>query len=378
MSKKRSLFCILLSFILVFQTGILTHAASDVAVTGHVVPIDAETYANAHYREALEVIKQYQQYYQVSNTELEDAKLGIPFVIYEPEKPVQDEIYYYPILDAQDNVILIMSIMGTTKGWNLSVSEEWVDSLKKVGSITSDFIFYKLGDNLYAENAQRRLIISGQIGSKANISSFQYETFQNKKRSISEINTRFVKVDTQNIKITKSNQYDTYAPDFSTSTSSSKICALYNEQGQGPYGLFWAASVATICNYLMGTNLTAINIADRMGIGYDDGGGLNDAQLALKSYGLLYNNVLDAQNRMSWSNLKSNIDYKYPVYVSAKTPDSGHAVTAYGYLVAAGTNYVVLWNSGTESSITATFKSSGTTFTYNNDTYTWTYSISRY
>lgn len=245
-----------------------------------------------------------------------------------------------------------------------------------MGDITTDVVFYKTGDILYAENEQRSYIIAGGVDSGT--SSFQRESYESKKQDISGINTRFVKVNTENIEITEDNQYDTYTPGFSTSTSSQKICSLYNKQGQGSYGLCWAASVATICNYLNGTNVTAKNVADKMGIGYNEGGGLYDAQLALSKYGVQYNNVLDAQNRMSWSNLKTNIDNKYPVYVSAKTSESGHAVTAYGYLVAAGTNYVVLWNSGTQKSITATFKSSGTTFTYNNDTYTWKYSISKY
>lgn len=376
MRKKHRLLGILLAFIMVFQMAMLAHATSSVTKADCVVPADAEAYANAHYREALQVVEEFQDTYEVSDSELENAKLGSPFVIYEPDKSVQDEIYYYPILDSQDNIILLMCIMGTTQGWNLSISEEWVDGLQQVGDITTDVVFYKTGDILYAENEQRSYIIAGGVDSGT--SSFQRESYESKKQDISGINTRFVKVNTENIEITEDNQYDTYTPGFSTSTSSQKICSLYNKQGQGSYGLCWAASVATICNYLNGTNVTAKNVADKMGIGYNEGGGLYDAQLALSKYGVQYNNVLDAQNRMSWSNLKTNIDNKYPVYVSAKTSESGHAVTAYGYLVAAGTNYVVLWNSGTQKSITATFKSSGTTFTYNNDTYTWKYSISKY
>lgn len=376
MRKKHRLLGILLAFIMVFQMAMLAHATSSVTKADCVVPADAEAYANAHYRGALQVVEEFQDAYEVSDSELEGAKLGCPFVIYEPDKSVQDEIYYYPILDSQDNIILLMCIMGTTQGWNLSISEEWVDGLQQVGDITTDVVFYKTGDILYAENEQRSYIIAGGVDSGT--SSFQRESYESKKQDISGINTRFVKVNTENIEITEDNQYDTYTPGFSTSTSSQKICSLYNKQGQGSYGLCWAASVATICNYLNGTNVTAKNVADKMGIGYNEGGGLYDAQLALSKYGVQYNNVLDAQNRMSWSNLKTNIDNKYPVYVSAKTSESGHAVTAYGYLVAAGTNYVVLWNSGTQKSITATFKSSGTTFTYNNDTYTWKYSISKY
>lgn len=382
MRKKYSLLGILLAFIMVFQMSMLAYAAASVIKADCVVPADAEAYANAHYRGALQVVEEFQDAYEVSDSELEGAKLGCPFVIYEPEKSVQDEIYYYPILDAQDNIVLLMSIMGTTQGWNLSISEEWVDGLQQMGDITTDVVFYKTGDVLYAENKRGSYVIAGEV--EHGIRSFQCESYESKKQHISEINTRFVKADTENIELSDTNRYDGYAPAFSTSTSSSKICALYNKQLQGSYNLCWAASVATICNYLNGTNVTAKNVADKMGIGYNTGAGLYEAQAALSRYGVTYNNYnasLNAQNRMSWNELKTNINNKYPVYVAAKPNDPkrlGHAVTAYGYSVAAGSSYVVMWNSGSGASMTLEFKATGTTFAYDNDTYTWTYSVSKY
>lgn len=80
--------------------------------------------------------------------------------------------------------------------------------------------------------------------------------------------------------------------------------------------------------------------------------------------------------------LKINIDSKCPVYVSAKSLENGHAVTAYGYTVTAGTRYVNFWNSGLNGgdgdSVVVAFKESGTTFSYGNETYTWMDSVSEY
>lgn len=71
---------------------------------------------------------------------------------------------------------------------------------------------------------------------------------------------------------------------------------------------------------------------------------------------------------------------KYPVYVSAKSSDSGHAVVAYGFNVAAGTPYVAMWNpsvnGGKGDSISAEF-SERTAFVYSNKTYVWTYPVSK-
>ena len=88
---------------------------------------------------------------------------------------------------------------------------------------------------------------------------------------------------------------------------------------------------------------------------------------------------------MSWTKLKQNINCKFPVYVSAKSSDSGHALTAFGYTVAAGEKYVTFWNSGIRKSngaygdiMSAKYLSNGTTFNYASKTFTWKYSLSKY
>lgn len=119
-----------------------------------------------------------------------------------------------------------------------------------------------------------------------------------------------------------------------------------------------------------------------MNIGYNEGAGVYNAQQAMKAYGVSYNNLNDTAYRMSWTELKNNISGKYPVYVSAKSSKNGHAVVAYGFTVAAGKPYVVMWNPGVNSgkgdSISAAFSESGTAFAYSNETFVWTYSVSRY
>lgn len=65
-------------------------------------------------------------------------------------------------------------------------------------------------------------------------------------------------------------------------------------------------SVNGNCNYLNGSNITAKNVADKMNIGYNEGAGLYDAQLAMNAYGVIYNNFnYNTAYRMSWSALKT-------------------------------------------------------------------------
>lgn len=345
------------------------------------IPTDATIYAQQHYKELVEAVKMHNEDYNVQEIQYNDVSLGVPFVIYELDTEVQDEIYYYPILGTDGNIILLMCVIGTTEGWNLSASEEWVNELNKIGGIKSDLVFYKLGENLWAEDDKDIYEI---IGDKNLFAEYSVSRgYLEEKEKYSKENTIFKKTDINKITITSKNRKDTYTPAFSSSTTSSKICSLYNSKGQGNYGLCWAATVATICNYRKGTNLSASTIADGMNIGYGDGANIYEAQQALKNNGVQYNSVYGNSNtKMPWSVLKANIDNKYPIYVSAKATNSGHAVTAYGYTIAAGMKYIVLWNSGINggkgSPITVSFYEDGTSFSYNNTTYTWTYSVSQY
>ena len=112
---------------------------------------------------------------------------------------------------------------------------------------------------------------------------------------------------------------------------------MFNQQGQGKYGLCWAASVATIVNYRNGTAYTAKNVADRMGIEYNTGGTLENASLALNLYG----------------------------------------VACFGYKVNNQKKYVYFWNPGTQSTSIVLYKTAGTTFSYNNSVWTWKYTAAR-
>jgi len=120
---------------------------------------------------AVDVVKSYQENYNITASQLKAVQLGSPSVIYELNKSVQDEIYYFPLLDSNKNIILLMSVIGTTTGWSLSASDQWVNDLKKLGNITSDYIFYKSGDNLAAESQNAEYTVTGTADSKINFFS---------------------------------------------------------------------------------------------------------------------------------------------------------------------------------------------------------------
>lgn len=179
---------------------------------------------------------------------------------------------------------------------------------------------------------------------------------------------------------------ESYIPKFSTNTSNSFSCfktmKLYNAKGQGNYGMCWAASVATIVNYLKGSNITAKQVCNKMGIGYNEGGTINDKQKALKKYSINYNHI--NQSTISWSKVKSNVNNKKPIAISASA-NSGknwHAVTIIGYQNYKVNDYIVIWNSGLNGgnggSQVIYYYNKYTTFQYGGSLYTWVKTLSYY
>ena len=60
-----------------------------------------------------------------------------------------------------------MNVIGTTTGWCVSFSDEWVDELQKLDVLTSDDNIFKSGDVLYVGN---NISVNS---SSANISNLQ-------------------------------------------------------------------------------------------------------------------------------------------------------------------------------------------------------------
>jgi hypothetical protein len=169
--------------------------------------------------------------------------------------------------------------------------------------------------------------------------------------------------------------------EFNSKIKHKKATDLYNSQGQGAFGRCWAASMATILNYLNGTDITAANVCDAMNIGYNTGASIDVAMNAMALYSsspyiyLLY-------DQTSFFEVEVNLDIKKPMYLSTvDTNDSskGHAVALTGY-VSDLWNSIVLWNPGLNNGLGGAqivdYVISGTTFAYNNTVYRWRYTLS--
>ncbi len=334
---------------------------SDSRITKNIterIPKSATQFVHQNYKEIIDVVMLHIDQFNVESSNLIDLKLGNPYVIYDLDIDKQDEIYFYPVLK-DHTVVLVISIMGTTNGWNLSANEDMVSKLNKISYDKMDYIFYESNGNIVAENSEVFSVLSGQENQLCH--NFKSFDFNHKIELISSRIKEFVKTDTS-IKI-----------DPNIKHLEKATLTLYNQQGQGSYGMCWAASVATIINYLKRTNITAMNVCDREGVGYDEGGDISLKQKALLDYGIYYDYVLYRQ--ASWSEITKNIDNGKPLAASSHySSERFHAVTIYGYQMFSTNDYITIWNSGLNSGAGGSqiiyYNPLGSTFDYGNATYT--------
>ena len=340
------------------------------------IPDAATNLVEQQLESIIDVSKDLSEELRIDANDLEKVSIGTPYIVYDVADTVQDEIYHYPIINENDgSVVLMVDVMGTTDGWHYDISTEHVSDLNDIDYAKQDYIFYGTDGNIVAENADTREQFAG-CDSKREIKEFESSGFCDKVEAISERVDSLQKTDTD-IQIEEGINA-TYTPQVvDVEVGIGKKCELYNRQTQGGLGLCWAASIATIANYLNGTNYTPIQIADAEGIEYDAGADNTKALKAMHDFGVPYNTI---GTTLSWSDIVSKISLKTPIYIVSRRVGGAHATVIYGYKYKDGTQYLAMWNPGT-AQVGATeviaFNSDSTTFSYAGSTYTWRESIYR-
>lgn len=102
---------------------------------------------------------------------------------------------------------------------------------------------------------------------------------------------------------------------------------------QSKFNICWAASIACIVNYLKGTNLTALEVAQSNGANLNDGLTPERQETILRKYGVSYTY---ANKFPANSVILRNIKAGYPIKAGFQSNGSYHAVVVYGVNLPAG------------------------------------------
>ena len=334
------------------------------------VPEQATLYVESELDSIMLMVKHWAEAMNIDKEKLGEVYVGEPYFICDLDTNESDEIYYYPIiLSKTDQIVCVVSLLGTIDGWTYSVDTEMVELLEDVDYTENQTIFYESDDCIFADNCESVESLNN-IGN-AECENFSEKTLDEKVDVIYEKMQNVQKIDTD---VQVESNLEAYTPGY-TKDAKSNFLTLHNPQGQGTLPICWAASVATIVNYIKGKNISAKAVCRKEKTGYK-GAGIDTKKKALSDYGVKYNKNRDYQ--IGWTTIKSNIDAKKPIAVSSFTSDGerGHAVTAYAYFSVGTGKYVAIWNSGNNSIQTFKYQKTGSCYSYNNATFIWKATLS--
>lgn len=305
--------------------------------------------------------------------------LGTPFVIYDADKNQQEEEFFYPVIDIiTDKVVLVINVLGTTTGWQHSISTEYVEALNAVNWPKNNCVFFEKNDKVSIK-VEDPDVVEGGIVEK--VSSQELERVGEQITSSIFLH----KIGVEENKDSFKNIPTAYIPTV-TDELGSYYCNLENAQSQNFLPICWAASVATVVNYVNGTNITATQVCDSINHSYT-GGYPADCKAALKRYGLNYKY---RERELYFKTVVANIQRRKPILINAYgTNDNGeaagHTVTVYGYKDFSGTDdYMILWDSNVLNAYgenvggvkVISYNGANTTFDSANIHFTWRTSLS--
>lgn len=308
------------------------------------IPENATNYIKANFKDIISSGKYFCEDLGVKSDELDDTYIGNPFYVY--DSSTDNEIFYYPIISNVDNkIILVVTVMDTNNGWTIEYNTNLVDPLNDINYASGEYIFYNENGSIIADNSESRVVLETNETTE-NDSDFTKKDFYEKVTAISSKIKTLKEIDTEdNTKINSFGIDLGYTPGLviiDTSTTKGARCSLYNEASTGSYNICWAASVATIVNYIKGTSYTAKNICTHMDLPYSEQNGYVSLD-ALNDYVSGYEAQIASK-----SIIKNDIDNKKPLFMICVPEDggSGHSTVLYGYYtsVSSGNLYVRIWD----------------------------------
>ena len=368
---KRRIEFLILAFVCFMAVGV--HVSAKTSDDMLILPTEITAFANENVDTIADILVNDGI---ITATEVKNQHFGKPYIIYNSYDN-QEGIYYFPIV-VYDKVVAVATVLDTEDGMELQVGKDISDQLNEIGYIYSDYILYEYGNDIYAENTAGKNYLYSYASRQTELTRGQkireknfYNAFLKKKYKI--INAKVKK-------FTKCREKKS-SVDGNLDALITGSLSLHKPMGQYGYGMCWAAAVATVVNYKKTSAVSAFEVCNRMGIGYNKGGTIFDEQAALSKYGVNYGKIRNSM--LDWTTLKKNINNKYPIIANLLCNDgalNAHAVTIYGY--ASTSKKIKYWdsriNKGNGSKKSTTFSVAGSKFlAISGHSYSWMTTLSK-
>ena len=338
------------------------------------IPDDIQDYAIDNYKKGVDLVLSNYNMYGIEG-EIEEFKLCKPYFVYDVNQSVQDPLYYFPISDEGDKVVLVMAVFRTENGLSFSIGTDISKELNEVNYLNEECIVYGDEETVCVENKNKIANDTNSFGKlqvSDELNDFVNKDFKEKERDIKDI----YEVD-QEVEYEESNKSDDESG-FAYASHERKLLAvenaIVNQKIDGKqYGICWAATVATIYNYIMDKKIYAKDVCDSIGHKYK-GASADDIKKAFEKYGLDYR----LHDVLEYKKIKDYITQRKPMYMRTISEDgeSRHAVTLIGYDQRVDGNYISIWNSANEQYTTMVYDGERTSYGMNHTTYHWNQTFS--
>lgn len=286
---------------------------------------------------------------------------------------------------------LILSLINTDEGYNATLGKDFAPLLNEVQlngdnevsilqdgfmlyAITPGKIYKQIGNEVIevTEEKESQHVLSGTTLS-TNIVKTSYNIFD-----INTKNDGYTQAALESLSTEEKKANSSIQP-YSNPVKSKQLNnypIVGQKIGNTSYGMCWAATVASMVRFEgKSSSLTAQQVCNKMDIGYNDGGTLNDAKSALETYlGSPYLPTI-VQDTLSTSEIETVINNVDPAYMSCKNGSSGHAVALVGYNFSGTSKSVRIMDPAYECFKTCTRSFLKWTFPFGNTSYTWKYTV---
>lgn len=369
MKNFRRVFALMLTVAFLFN---YTNANADMvnSIYDGYIPEDAYSYAEKNYSDGLGVILDNKSIYGISG-KVEDFQLCAPYIVYDVEREVQDPLYYFPIKNNDDKIVLVMAVFMTENGWSDSISGSMADELNDKNYLDEECLIYGDSDEICVENEDNQADTEVVDGTK--IEKFTQKDFKNKKK---EFKNKY-KADFNVKLLDSSNEEELAGSGFTISTGTTILLdskdAVVNQKIKGENAdICWAASVATIYNYIKDKHITAKNVCDNIGHSYRKGTYLT----MLRAFDEHQLNYVKVDSTLDYDRIRNSLRGRKPISMWTKaTNGNGHIVTLLGLdLGERNQPRLTVWNSATEKYECMAYQGDETAYGMGSVTYHWQHS----
>ena len=296
-----------------------------------------------------------------------------------------DESVIHIPVSIDDNILLVFDIIGNENNYSTTLGVDFapllaeltVQNEERAYFIQENFsIFAVTPESIYEQCGRNVNIINESELSDAMVNAVKNIRDNNQFNKLNVISNEYT--DTLSEVISESE--NSIAPKVLTVKKNLTNYPIVHQRiGTVQHGMCWAATVASIARFERPNtwgSLSAQNVCDYMGIGYDDGGTNAQARTALNHYlGSPY--VPTIKGVLSKSAIKTVIDNNDPAYIQARRKKNVisyeyHAVALAGYNFSDNNNLKVrIMDPAYEVFKICAYNGSKWTFAFGSQTYTW-------